>query len=930
MNDSIKSDMVKFKKELDDLNMVEVQKKIIFNKQQYCDVGGKSLKLLSYKLRKQQAERTIHKIRNPLDGQLETEEEKIQQCFQNYYRKLYSQTHVDNNQEVNTFLSKLELPTVTEEQNKLLVSTITSEEIHSAIKRLKGGKMAGSDGFGPEWYKIMQDHLTPTLQKTFNWVMKGKIVPPSWKEAIISIIKKEGKDNLNCSNYRPISVLNIDYKLFTSIISKRLETILPGLIHNDQTGFIKHRQTQDNIRKVLHIMNQVHRQKIETLVLSLDAEKAFDSVRWSFLYQVLERFGFDKSIINTISGLYDKPTAKIKINGDLTESFILERGTRQGCCLSPLLFALFIEPLSQWIRQRRDIIGIRTIGGEQKLALFADDLLLVMSHPNLVLPKLMKILSDFGLYSGYKVNVNKTQVLTVNYDPPAEIKNCYKWEWEANSIRYLGVVIHRDPNEMFEANYAPLNIAIKSDIQRWNAIPFLDLHSRIESVKLNILPRFLYLFQSLPVPVPSKQFVEWDKMLSKYIWKGKKARVKYKTLQLKKEKGGCGLPCLQEYFCAAQLRPLICLCCPDYTAGWKNVEGETVKTMPIKAIIADTKLQSKINLADEPISQVMISAWNEAIRICGLENASKLLRWCAYDSDFLPNQHDDRFKKWISKGLTNYYSFVHKGTFQCFETLKRKHDLCADDFFRFLQVRNYFNKELKVHLHNLRFVETFILLTKSKPGKTISRLYDAILRCKKDSTVYIKVKWEKEASLTISEDDWGHICKIPWTTTRSKVWREFCWKNIIRFFITPKQKRYQGRGFTCWRCGRDDANHFHIFWDCQTIQQYWSQIHNHLQNIFTANFPLTFECIFLCNIPVDKLNHNDQKLLFILLAGSKKALTRKWLKREPPTTDDWINVVKEIYVLERLSFSINVQRDTFYKIWSKWTEYVKPVVSDFS
>lgn len=121
--------------------------------------------------------------------------------------------------------------------------------------------MAGEDGFNPEWYKIMQDHSTPTLQKTFNWVMEKKIVPPSCRETIISIIQKEGKDNLHYSNYCPISVLNTDYKLFTSIISKRLETILPGLINKDQTGFIKHRQAQDNIRKVLHIMNQVHRQK---------------------------------------------------------------------------------------------------------------------------------------------------------------------------------------------------------------------------------------------------------------------------------------------------------------------------------------------------------------------------------------------------------------------------------------------------------------------------------------------------------------------------------------------------------------------------------------------------------------------------------------------------------------------------------------------
>uniref|UniRef100_A0A8C9XT72 Reverse transcriptase domain-containing protein n=1 Tax=Sander lucioperca TaxID=283035 RepID=A0A8C9XT72_SANLU len=815
-NGNIKADIIKLKKEMDDLNTMEVQKKLMFIKQQYYEVGGKSLKLLSYKLRKQQAERTIHKIKNPLNDQIEIEQGKIQQCFLDYYKTLYSQPHTDNNQDINTFLSELELPTVTEEQNKKLLSTITKEEIQLAIQRLKGGKMAGADGFGPEWYKIMQVFLVPILQKTFNWVMAYKIVPPSWREAIISIIPKEGKDRLQCSSYRPISVLNIDYKLFTSIMSRRLETILPGLIHKDQTGFIKHRQTQDNIRRVLHILRQVDKQKLETLVLSLDAEKAFDSVKWFFLYKVLEKFGFDKSVIEVISGLYNNPTARIKINGDLTESFVLERGTRQGCCISPLLFALFIEPLSQWIRQRKDITGIGTVGGEQKLALFADDLLLTISYPTQVIPKIIKLLLNYGSFSGYKVNVDKTQVLTLNYTPPEEVKNSYKWKGGAESIRYLGVVLHRDFSKMFEANYGPLNKAIKSDIQRWNNIPFLDLHSRIDSIRVNVLPRLLYLFQCLPIFIPQKQFVEWDRMLSKYIWKGKKSRVKYKTLQLKKDKGGHGLPCLQAYYCAAQLRPLICLCSSYYTAGWKVVEGTNIKAIPVQALLADIKLQNKIRLVDEPISHVMIAAWNEAIETCGLEDTSKILKWCAYDSDFTPNQYDDRFKNWILKGLTDYYSFVHKGAIQSFESLQRKHGLGSADFFRYLQIRHYFNQKLKVNLNNLGFVGTFISLTTNSGAhnKIISRLYNSILRCKKDNTLYVKTRWEKEGNLRITEECWEHICKIQWVSTGSNVWREFCWKSIMRFFITPVQKRYRGNGDACWRCGGCGANHYHIFWDC--------------------------------------------------------------------------------------------------------------------
>ena len=254
---------------------------------------------------------------------------------------------------------------------------------------------------------------------------------------MISVIHKEGKDKLECGSYRPISVLNVDYKLYTTILAKRLENILPQLVHNDQTGFITQRQTHDNIRRSLHILNHIQQNNLEAYLISLDAEKAFDSVSWPFLYKVLERFGMHNNFIKGIRTLYAKPSACIKINGYLSDTIILERGTRQGCPILPLLFALYIEPLAQWIRQTESIKGICINGEDHKVALYADPIciLIYLSTPSNSFSELMNLLEGFGRYAGYKLNLQRTQILTFNSTPPQNIRDRFHFNWDIEILR---------------------------------------------------------------------------------------------------------------------------------------------------------------------------------------------------------------------------------------------------------------------------------------------------------------------------------------------------------------------------------------------------------------------------------------------------------------------------------------------------------------
>lgn len=176
---------------------------------------------------------------------------------------------------------------------------------------------------------------------------KGSL-PQTLNEANITLLLKPGRDPLKCNSYRPISLLNSDVKIF----ALRLDTVIENLISKDQTGFVRGRHSFSNIRRLLGVIHssKLSQNLVPQVVISLDAEKAFDRVEWKYLFSVLERFGLGTHLLSLIKLLYSSPNASVITNRIRSKSFPLSRGTRQGCLLSPLLLTLAIEPLSIALR----------------------------------------------------------------------------------------------------------------------------------------------------------------------------------------------------------------------------------------------------------------------------------------------------------------------------------------------------------------------------------------------------------------------------------------------------------------------------------------------------------------------------------------------------------------------------------------------------
>lgn len=220
-------------------------------------------------------------------------------------------------------------------------------------------------------------------------------LPPSMCNALIILILKPGKSATKCDSYQLISLINSDVKIIAKILARRLERYLPFLSDPDQNGFVKGRQAFHCIRRVLNII-YAKTEHPDTAVLSLDAEKAFDLVEHPYLHKILARFGFGHNFCNWIKVLYSNSVASVLTNDIISKPFNLSRGSRQGCSLSPLLFVMAIEPLAKAIRCNQNISGIKINEIENKIGLFADDIVIFLSHLQKSLHYLFNTISSFS------------------------------------------------------------------------------------------------------------------------------------------------------------------------------------------------------------------------------------------------------------------------------------------------------------------------------------------------------------------------------------------------------------------------------------------------------------------------------------------------------------------------------------------------------
>ena len=210
------------------------------------------------------------------------------------------------------------------------------------------------------------------------------------------------------------------------------------------------------------------------MIISTDAEKAFDKIQHPFMIETLQKMGIEGTYLNIVKAIYDKPTANITLNGEKLKALPLRSGTRQRRPLWPLLFKIILDVLAIAVREKnKEIKGIHIRKEEINHSLFLDDIILYIENPKDSIRKLLEIISEFSKVAGYKINTqNSLEFLyTNNEKSERKIKESILFTTATKRIKYLGINLPKETKELYTENYMTLMKEIKEDINRWRDIP---------------------------------------------------------------------------------------------------------------------------------------------------------------------------------------------------------------------------------------------------------------------------------------------------------------------------------------------------------------------------------------------------------------------------------------------------------------------------
>ena len=302
---NIEEELISTKNQIENIEKQEVCATIFRSKVKWTELGEQNTKYFLNLEKKNFINKVITQLE--INNTIISEPKDILNEQNNYYKNLYSEKLDINDltykQNLDYFMD-VNIKSLTEEQKLDCDKPISEQELLKSIKALKNGKTPGSDGLTTDFYKFFWSDIKYYLLESYTYALHTGQLSIEQRRGVLSLIPKKNKNRLFLKNWRPISLLNTDYKIIAKLLALRLTNVLPSIIDEDQTGYIRHRYIGQNIRMIEDVCYFTETKNIPGIILSIDFEKAFDTLNWNFMFAALEKFNFGRYFTQWISILY--------------------------------------------------------------------------------------------------------------------------------------------------------------------------------------------------------------------------------------------------------------------------------------------------------------------------------------------------------------------------------------------------------------------------------------------------------------------------------------------------------------------------------------------------------------------------------------------------------------------------------------------------
>ena len=421
----------------------------------------------------------------------------------------------------------------------MLEEDISKEELFDAMMTLRRGRTPGCDGLSIELIYRFWKTLVDPLHEMYMVAWQNGSLNSSGKRGIINLIPKKSRSETEIRNWRPICLLNQDFKIWAKAIANRLESVT-HLINPHQTGFIKNRSILFNIRKTMEVVAHAKRTNRPGLIVTIDFEKCFDRVEYTSIRGAFKYLGFGNKFISMMFLLFNNLQMCTTSNGFTSQFFYKTRGVNQGCPGSPLIYSFCGEIMSRLILKNQQIKGITVNEIENILTQFADDTAAFLTYDPLVLNAFTDTLRKVESEMGLKISYDKTSVYRIGsiHNSNAKLYTQDNLNWSNDPIQLLGILIPCD-GTMDQSNW---DVVVTKVRNTCNTLLNRQATLMGKVLIINALIGSLFVYKmSTMSNLSDNEIKTVEDIIRRFIWNDKRPKIAFEMLQKRKIDGGLGL-----------------------------------------------------------------------------------------------------------------------------------------------------------------------------------------------------------------------------------------------------------------------------------------------------------------------------------------------------------------------------------------------------